>query len=438
MSRHSERQPKMSRLIQFVDRVFSQVTTGNCRRTTAYTARDCLMSAVAMLLFKYKSMLKFDEATRSDEEPLHTNLKRLFGLKRVPSDTTMRHRLDDIDPQCVHRVLKSLFGFLRRNGYLERYRVRDGYLPLAVDGTGYHTSTQVRCDQCLAAKTRDGKTRYRHSMLAAAVVHPDVKQAIPMCAENIVNKDSHTKQDCEINAFKRMITRLRQEHRGLKFIVLGDALYSVKTIIEDVLRADPKDEIPFVLAVKDLRHEYVLSNLEGDGWWVQDNGPKVAKSSYRWVNHVDLNQSSQGTCQVNVVEQVEIDKKGEEHRFTWVTSRPVSNLKDAMQIARLGRSRWRIENNLFKIMKEEDGYHFAHNYGHGTRHLCGLMMLLMLLAFLIDQAMALACEYFNAAWDKRKRISYLWEWQRALLTIALIESWEELYLRAAGRWRPPD
>ena len=224
MRRHSERQPMVRQLIERVDSVFSQVTTGNCRRTTPYMALDCLMSGLAMLLFKFKSMLKFDEATRSDEEPLHTNLKRLFGLKRVPSDTTMRRRLDDIDPQCVNRILKSLFGFLRRNGYLERFQVRGGYLPLTVDGTGYHTSTQVRCDQCLAAKTRDGKTRYRHSMLAAALVHPDVKQAIPMCAENIVNEDGHTKQDCEINAFKRMITRLRREHRRLKFIVLGDAM----------------------------------------------------------------------------------------------------------------------------------------------------------------------------------------------------------------------
>ena len=435
MSTKRPKRSMMSRLLELADDEFSQVTTGNCRRRTSYSARDCLMSGLAMFNFKFPSMLKFDEQARDDEEPLHTNLQRLYGLNRVPSDTTMRRRLDEIDPQCVHQTLLKTFGHLRRNGYLARYRVYDGYLPLAVDGTGYHTSTKVRCDHCLTARTRDGKTRYRHSMLAAAVVHPDVDQAIPVCAENIVNEDGNTKQDCEIEAFKRVFKRLRKEHRGLKFIVLGDALYSVQTIIGDVFKANPDDEIPFVLSVKDKRHELALSHLEGDGFWVEGDEPSITKSRYRWATDADLNESSKRSCKVNVLEQVEVDKDGNEHRFTWVTNLPLEDLDDAIWVARLGRSRWKIENNLFKMMKDEDGYHFEHNYGHGSKHLCAIMMLLMLLAFLLDQAAALACGFFKDAWKKRKRLSYLWDWQRGVLRVCLIGSWEELHLRVAGRWR---
>jgi len=42
---------------------------------------------------------------------------------------------------------------------------------------------------------------------------------------------------------------------------------------------------------------------------------------------------------------------------------------DLAQGGRGGRARWRIENETFNTLKNQ-GYHFAHNYGHGENNLC--------------------------------------------------------------------
>ncbi|OGT62777.1 MAG: hypothetical protein A3E85_02905 [Gammaproteobacteria bacterium RIFCSPHIGHO2_12_FULL_45_12] len=55
-----------------------------------------------------------------------------------------------------------------------------------------------------------------------------------------------------------------------------------------------------------------------------------------------------------------------------------SNVYDIM---RGGRTNWRIENNTFNTLKNQD-YHFAHHFGHGYQNLCTVFGMLMMLAFL--------------------------------------------------------
>jgi hypothetical protein len=49
-------------------------------------------------------------------------------------------------------------------------------------------------------------------------------------------------------------------------------------------------------------------------------------------------------------------------------------------IVRIGRSRWKIENEQFNIHKNH-GYELEHNYGHGEQNLSMIFYLLNLLAF---------------------------------------------------------
>ena len=52
---------------------------------------------------------------------------------------------------------------------------------------------------------REEKKQYRHFALQAALMHPGQKQVLPIMAESVENSDGSKKQDCEINAVKRMI-----------------------------------------------------------------------------------------------------------------------------------------------------------------------------------------------------------------------------------------
>ena len=62
---------------------------------------------------------------------------------------------------------------------------------------------------------------------AAALVHPDQRTVIPLMPEPIVKQDGTAKNDCELNAAKRFIAKLRQDHPHLKFIVTEDSLSSM-------------------------------------------------------------------------------------------------------------------------------------------------------------------------------------------------------------------
>ncbi|MEM0994346.1 MAG: hypothetical protein AAGI49_15000 [Bacteroidota bacterium] len=66
---------------------------------------------------------------------------------------------------------------------------------------------------------------------------------------------------------------------------------------------------------------------------------------------------------------------------------------------RAGRSRWKIENETFNTLKNQ-GYNFEHNYGHGKENLCTNLVLLMMLAFFVDQLQQLLNPLFQAAWKK--------------------------------------
>ena len=104
-----------------------------------------------------------------------------------------------------------------------------------------------------------------------------------------------------------------------------------------------------------------------------------------------------------------------------------------------GRARWKIENETFNTLKNQ-GYHLEHNYGHGAQNLSVVLALLMMLAFLVDQAQQLCCALFQAAWKKRRSNKRsLWEELRKLFDSFVFGSMQELYeamVRGIARQQP--
>lgn len=74
--------------------------------------------------------------------------------------------------------------------------------------------------------SRTGVITYHHQMLGAAIVHPDSREVVPLAPEPIIKQDGTTKNDCERNACKRLLEKIRREHPHLQFIVIEDALAS--------------------------------------------------------------------------------------------------------------------------------------------------------------------------------------------------------------------
>ena len=179
---------------------------------------DALMSAFAMFSLKAPSLLAFDK------QRAEGNLGTIYGIERVPCDTQMREILDPVSPESLRPLFKSVFGQLQRGKALEPMTFLDGHYLVALDGTGYFSSKTIHCASCLQKVHRNGSKTYYHQMLGAAIIHPDVREVIPLMPEPIVKQDGMDKNDCERNAAKRFIAKLRQDHPHLKFIVTEDSL----------------------------------------------------------------------------------------------------------------------------------------------------------------------------------------------------------------------
>ncbi len=135
---------------------------------------DHLMSGLALFGLKYPSLLQFEKDRR--EETTRANLQALYGIEHAPSDTCLRERLDEVDPQHVRPLYKALFAQLQRGKGLEGFAYLDGHHPISLDGRGYFSSQKIHCAQCAEKHHRNGTTTYYHQMLGAVLVHPDGKE----------------------------------------------------------------------------------------------------------------------------------------------------------------------------------------------------------------------------------------------------------------------
>jgi hypothetical protein len=394
---------------------------------------DVLMSGFALFSVKDPSLLAFDERRQEDPDSLHT----VFGIDRIPCDSQMRDVLDHVSPKMLRRPFKSIFAQLQRGKVLEKMTWLDGHLILALDGTGVFSSDKLSSDYCLVKKKRNGTIEYHQQMLAGAFVHPERSEVIPTCPEMIVKQDGSKKNDCERNAAKRYLADLRREHPHLKIIVTEDALSSNAPHIKELQRHD----LRYILGVKPKDHEYLFAlvdkaveNGEITEFQLPDPDQLGVCHCFRYLNEVPLNKCSQDSLHINFLEYWQTDNDGNvKRRFSWVTDFEITE-KNAYDLMRAGRARWRIENETFNTLKNQ-GYHLEHNYGLGKEHLSAVLVHLMMLAFLVDQVQQLCCPLFQAARNKCRCKSSLWEKIRALFNTFEMRSMEEI-LRCISNGMP--
>jgi hypothetical protein len=386
---------------------------------TEIALADALMSAFAMFSLKAPSLLAFDK------ERAEGNLHTIYGIERVPCDTRMREILDPISPQWLRPAFKSVFRQLQRGKALEAMTWLDGHYLLALDGTGYFSSKTVHCASCLRRVHRNGSITYAHQMLGAAIIHPDQRAVIPLMPEPITNRDGTDKNDCERNAAKRFVAKLRQDHPHLKFIVTEDSLSSNAPHIE-TLHAHG---LHYILGVKEGDHAYLFQQVQAAEhagrvtYYERHDRAAGVVHRFRFVNDMPLN-AARTDVRVHFIEYWEVGDDKSQH-FSWVTDLRVSK-RNVYHLMRGGRARWKIENETFNTLKNQ-GYNFAHNYGHGEDNLSVVFAMLMMLAFLVDQTQQLGCALFQAVWTKLGSKRRLWERMRALFYDYAFASMRQLF-----------
>jgi hypothetical protein len=365
---------------------------------------DVLMSAFAMFSLKDPSLLAFDHRRRDSGD----NFRTIYRIDRVPSDSQMRAVLDPVEPDVLRPSFREIFRRLQRGKALERFVYRDGYYLLSLDGTAYFSSAKIHCPSCLVRHHRGGGVTYSHQLLGATLVHPDLKEVIPLAPEPIVQQDGETKNDCERNATRRWLERFRREHPHLPVIVVEDALSSNAPHLRDLRQAGAR----YIIGVKPGDHGFLFEHLQAaeEAGRIEvltlDDPATGVLHHFRFRNGAPLNESNADEW-VNVLEYWEIAPGAPVLHFSWITDFLLTP-EDVWEIMRGGRARWKIENETFNTLKNQ-GYRLEHNYGHGEQNLSVMLATLMMLAFLVDQVQQLCCPLFRAAWVKMKTKCHLWD-----------------------------
>src|SRR5713101_131582 len=388
-----------------------------------------LMSAFAMLFFQHPSLLEYQR--RMQKQRGQSNLQRVFQVEELPSDTQMREIHDGVCPEPLRRVLPQTFEQMRRVGWTGRFVTAvtgEKYYPIALDGSEYFPSTKSQCPSCLRQQSAKGETHYSHLVVAATVTRAGSHEVLPLDAEEVRNTDGQQKQDCELSAAKRLVKRLRAEHRQLQLCILGDDLYAHEPFILELRQL----RMGFVLVAKPTSHVGLFERVDAlerrcegvRGKWEEGASGTRRFFEYRIVPQVPLTQS--GSVMVNFVELWERTTAGKVlYHNSWVTDFTVTP-ETVATISGMGRARWKIENEQFNVQKNH-GYELEHNYGHGQQTLSMVFYLLNLLAFLAHKVLEFGDRLYQQCWAGESRRG-LWILLRSAFYLVAVESWEALLL----------
>ncbi|MGH7895484.1 MAG: hypothetical protein ACREQL_12505, partial [Candidatus Binatia bacterium] len=386
-----------------------------------------LMSAFAMLFFQHPSLLAYQR--RRQKRTGRANLARVFQGEEIPSDTQMREILDGVPTEPLRRVVPQTFAPMRRVGGTTRFVTGvagQKYYPIVWEGSEYFHSPQIHCPHCLRQRQANGETHDSHVVVGATVTRAGSHEILPLAVEEVRNTDGQQKQDCELTAAKRLVKRLRAEHRQLALCLVGDDRYGHAPLLTELQTL----RMSFVLGAKPTSHVALFAQLEERelqgacvrGTWDEGTGRHRRTFAYRRAADVSLTQS--GIVRVNFLEVWDRRADGTVgYHNSWVTDLLVTPATVAA-IVGSGRSRWKIENAQFNVQKNH-GDELEHNYGHGHQTLAMVFSLLNLLAFLAHKLLEFGDRLYQQGRAGESRRG-LWTLFRSAFYLIAVDTWEAL------------
>ena len=286
------------------------------------------------------------------------NVMRLAGcdVGCLPHSDTMKYYLENSRRENLASIPPRMFGRLLRErrmyGLCSKVALVNGRpsFLVAVDGVHWHTSGSPLAGSIHRTR-QDGRTEYMYMALQATVVTPEGMR-IPLMTEFIENPDGeYDKQDCEINAAKRLLTRLKAEFPKLRMTILMDGLYLCGDILDACMRngwgfsVTVTDRVPAFKAKAEARMAASGNSLAGVDP-VTGMARKVA-----WCNKVE-HVFGETQVSLNVIREETKDSEGEDVTLFYATSVFLHEKeKGVLQVLdRVCRARWQIEES-FKDQK---------------------------------------------------------------------------------------
>ena len=265
---------------------------------------------------------------------------------------TLVYRTREWDFEKVRIVNAKLVKRLLNAKFFEGDRLFGRFYCLAVDAV--HRDER-RCSRGEALTKLERKT-----VALEAKLITKTGMAITVCTEDVEPYDGKKeKQDCEINAFKRMAPVLKSLMKKYPLCLVGDALYGC----DPVWRICEKHGWKYITTFKRGRtpdvYDDVVRHLSGGmcrggGLLKADGRPRCGEM--KWVDGVETNVADRYA--VNVVwgeisflgDLTKTGRKRKPYVGMFATNLRIANIDAADEVFCWGRRRWNIEN-VFKEQK---------------------------------------------------------------------------------------
>ena len=320
-----------------------------------YTQTDLVYMGLLKNMCGIKSMCEMEE--QFNEENCIATLRILSGdsqLEEMPHKDTLNYYLERLSPECLSDIRKRMIKSLIRMKSFGSGRLLGRYWRIILDGTGLFYFREKHCDNCLTKTiTKEDGTKvktYYHKVLEAKLVLGE-KIVISIDTEFIENETENvTKQDCEINAAKRLLKRIVSDYPRLPICIQGDNLYAV----EPIMKICQAKNWRYIFTHKTGRQKLLFESYE---WIKQGGGATEIKGiccengKGEYINHVEETAGKEQTANIFCyVYEKETDGRKQQITFSWLTDIELTqkNLKEMIEAA---RGRWKIENEGFNNQK---------------------------------------------------------------------------------------
>ena len=285
------------------------------------------------------------------------------SLEEIPHYDTINNFLKRLEVVELEKIRDYMIRELFKKRSLEKYRLLDKYWCIAIDGSQLFSFKERHCEHCLKKEHRNKDTgevesvTYYHTVLEAKLVLGNMVFSI--LTEFVENEnESVSKQDCEINAAKRLMKKLKYKFRKLNICLLGDSLYSCDSIYE--LCGECKWK--FIFRFKEGRAKTL---------WEEIQAIKKIEDDKSTTNLTYINEISYKKRLISAVDFIETKDETSEDmntndkrpkNFVFVTNINLTK-RNVLKIVAAGRSRWKIENQGFNNQK---------NIRYNIEHACCL------------------------------------------------------------------
>lgn len=336
-------------------------------RNQSYTTYEPDIILFTVIMKNVSGIVSMNKMTNDFNDAVSIeNFATVLGyesLEEIPHYDTINNFLKRLEVVELEKIRDYMIRELFKKRSLEKYRLLDKYWCIAIDGSQLFSFKERHCEHCLKKEHRNKDTgevesvTYYHTVLEAKLVLGNMVFSI--LTEFVENEtESVSKQDCEINAAKRLMKKLKYKFRKLNICLLGDSLYSCDSIYELCGECRWK----FIFRFKEGRAKTLWEEIQAIKKIEADkstpNLTYINDVSYkkRLISAVDFTETKDETSQDTDTN----DKRPK--NFVFVTNINLTK-RNVLKIVAAGRSRWKIENQGFNNQK---------NIRYNIEHACCL------------------------------------------------------------------